>query len=277
MSQPPALSIIIVSYNTARVLRGCLASLLAAAPALPLEVLVIDNASTDGSAAMVARDFPTVRLLPNSTNVGFARACNQGIAASSAPLLLLLNPDTFIPPGALAGLLGFVRAYPDAGACSPLLLTPDGSAQAFAFGGDPTPAYLLRRGLLRLLLGRSLHPWRLSYVRAVDWVSGACLLVRRAAIEQAGLLDEQFFLYFEDVDWCLRIRRQGWRVYYVPQVAIIHAGGRSLARNPAARHAYTHSLARFYHKHYSLAARLWLRAALLLYRLCLRLLRGGAL
>jgi hypothetical protein len=163
-----------------------------------------------------------------------------------------------------------MQQHSDAGACGPRLLQPDGEPQAFAFGGDPTPGYLLRRGFMRLLLRRPLHNWHTTQVQTVDWVSGACLLVRRAAIQQAGLLDEHYFMYFEDNDWCLRMRRCGWQVYYNPQVSITHIGGQSLAQNPAARRAYYHSLDYFYTRHYGPLARLWLRMALVLYRVVAR-------
>jgi hypothetical protein len=267
---PPTLTVIIVSWNTIHLLRACLESLAAASLAPQMEVIVVDNASSDGSAAMVEHAFPSVRLLRNSENVGFARANNQAICYSRAPFVLLLNSDTVVPPHALAHLLEFMQQHPEAGACGPRLLQPDGEPQAFAFGGDPTPGYLLRRGLVRLLLRRPLHNWHTTQVQPVDWVSGACLLVRRAAIQQAGLLDEHFFMYFEDNDWCLRIRHCGWQVYYNPQVAITHIGGQSLAQNPAARRAYYHSLNYFYSQHYGTLARLWLRVALAFYRIAMR-------
>jgi GT2 family glycosyltransferase len=146
-------------------------------------------------------------------------------------------------------------------------LRPTGAAQPYAVGCDPTLGYLLRRGISRLLFGRPLHDWATDDVQPVDWVSGACLLARRAAIEQAGPLDENIFMYFEDNDWCLRIRRAGWRVYYDPQVAITHIGGQSLARNPAATRAYSESLRYFYRKHYGLRARILLSLCLPFYRL----------
>ncbi len=259
------LSIIIVSWNTASLLRACLAGLPAAVGALDWQTVVVDNASTDGSAGIATRDFPNVLLIRNTANLGFARANNQGIRATDGEYVLLLNSDTVIPQGALAALAGFLGAHPEAGAVGPRLLRPDGTPQPFAFGGDPSPVYLLRRGFSRLALHRYLHDWATGEILGCDWVSGACLMARRAAIEAAGLLDENIFMYFEDADWCLRMRRAGWRVYYDPQISITHIGGQSLRQNPAARRAYQDSLRYFYGKHYGPVARALLGAALLGY------------
>jgi hypothetical protein len=219
---------------------------------------------------MVRAEFPVVTLIANTENLGFARANNQGIRASSGRYVVLLNSDTVVPSGALEALVGFMDAHGDAGAVGPRLLRPDGTPQPYAFGGDPTLRYLLRRGVNRLIFRRPLHDWATDAIQPVDWVSGACLMARRAAIDQAGLLDENIFMYFEDNDWCLRIRQAGWRVYYHPQVAITHIGGQSLAHNPAARRAYYDSLCIFYRKHYGPRALALLTLCLPLYRRLLR-------
>ena len=216
---------------------------------------------------MVRAEFPAVTLIANTENLGFARANNQGIRASQGRYVVLLNSDTVVPPGALEALVAFMDAHPEAGVVGPRLLRPDGTPQPYAFGGDPTLGYLLRRGVNRLLFRRPLHDWATDAIQEVDWVSGACLMARRAAIDQAGLLDETIFMYFEDNDWCLRIRQAGWKVYYNPQAAITHIGGQSLAQNPAARRAYGDSLRYFYAKHYSLPAQWMLSVCLMLYRL----------
>jgi GT2 family glycosyltransferase len=160
-----------------------------------------------------------------------------------------------------------MEARAEVGACSPRLLRPDGAPQPFAFGGDPTFKYLLARGLNRLLFRRYLHDWATNTPQEVDWVSGACLLVRRQTVERVGGLDENIFMYFEDNDWCLRIRQAGWKICYNPQVSIIHLGGQSLARNPTARQAYYRSLEYFYSKHYGRTARLLLHFGLITYKL----------
>jgi GT2 family glycosyltransferase len=268
--RPIDLSVVIANWNTAALLKECLASLTSSSFDGLLEIIIVDNASSDGSVAMVRQEFPSVRLIENNCNPGFARANNQGITESGGRYILLLNSDTVMPSGALAGLVEFMRQHPDAGACSPRLVRVDGKPQEFAFGDDPTLPYLLRRGGYRLLLRRALHDWNTDQVREVDWVSGACLLVRRQAIDQVGLLDENIFMYFEDNDWCLRMRLKGWRIYYNPTVSITHVGSQSLAQNPAARHAYYRSLDHFYAKHYGVFARLLLRVALTPYRLLAR-------
>ena len=262
---PPALSIVIVNWNTASLVMDCLRSLLQAPAAIPLEVVVVDNGSTDDSVARITAAWPQVRLIRNPDNRGFAAANNQGIAASTARVVLLLNSDTQIPAGTLERLVSFLDAHPGAAACAPQLRSADGSVQPFAFGGDPTPLYLSRRRWFALF-GRSLHDWNTDLVQEVDWVSGACLMARREAIEQVGPLDETMFMYFEDNDWCLRFRRRGWKVFYVPDVSITHLGGRSAARGADAVRSYDESLRHFYRKHYGPLARLWLEAMLPLYR-----------
>jgi N-acetylglucosaminyl-diphospho-decaprenol L-rhamnosyltransferase len=261
------LSIIIVSWNTADLLADCLRSLLAEPDSTDSEIIVVDNGSTDGSAEMAQREFPRVMLILNQYNLGFARANNQGIRTSRGEFLLLLNSDTVVPPMVLPALVAFMEEHPAAGVCSPRLLRPDGRPQAFAFGSDPTLSYLWRRGANYLLRRRPLHDWSTDRLQEADWVSGACLLVRRAAIEQVGSLDEAFFMYFEDNDWCLRMRKARWRVYYNPQVSITHIGGQSLARNPAAHQAYYRSLKYFYSKHYGRWQQFLLRLTLPVYRL----------
>ncbi len=285
----PDLSIIVLSWNVRDLLRACLVSVvsgqepgvnsqeaggrrqgpdgLTPVPCPPTpEIIVVDNASTDGSADMVAAEFPQVRLIRNAENVGFARGNNIGIAASTGRYVLLLNSDTIVHQGTLDGLIAFMDAHPRAGACSPRLLQPDGEPQAYAFGRDPTPGYLLRRTFSRLIFHRPLHDWRIAETREVDWISGACLLARRATIEEVGGLDEAMFMYFEDNDWCRRMRLAGWQIYYVPTVAIIHIGGAGLKQNPRARAAYYGSLMHFYKNHYGWLPRIMLRILLLIYR-----------
>jgi N-acetylglucosaminyl-diphospho-decaprenol L-rhamnosyltransferase len=205
-------------------------------------------------------------LIQNMANLGFARANNRGIQASRGRYILLLNSDTVVPEGALAHLASFMDQHPDVGASGPRLLRPDGTPQPYSFGGDPTLRYLLARDLKQALFHRHLHDWGTGIVQEVDWVSGACLLVRRQVIEQVGLLDENIFMYFEDTDWCLRMRRAGWKVYFNPGVEVIHVGGQSLAKNPSAQRSYYRSLEYFYAKHYGLLSRLLLRVALTSYR-----------
>ncbi len=267
---PYDLSILIVSWNVRDLLAQALLALPAAAP-VRWEAIVIDNASQDGSASMVAERFPAVQLVRNAANAGFGRANNQGIALARGRYVLFLNSDTIAPPGSLAGLAAFMDGHPEAGACSPRLLQADGSVQPYAFGQDPRPGYLLRRGWRRLAHGQALHDWATGDTQVVDWASGACLLVRGEALAQVGGFDEAFFMYFEDNDLCLRLREAGWRVFYCPQVSITHLGGQSLKQNPAAQRAYRDSLAAFYRKHYGWPAQAWLAAGLAAYGLLTRL------
>ncbi len=261
------LAIILLSWNTAGLLADCLRTIPAGAAGITCHIIVVDNASTDGSADMVAQEFPTVQLIRSAVNLGFAGGNNLGIrvADPAIPYVLLLNSDTLVKPGALTALVRFMDEHPEAGIVGPRLLRPDGTPQPYAFGSDPTPLYLLRRGLKRLLFRRYLHDWATDKTLTVDWVSGACMLVRRAAIEQVGLLDENMFMYFEDNEWCLRMRKAGWKVYYNPQVEIVHFGGQSLKKNLKAQQAYYHSLEYFYGKHYGTLTRLALNVMLPVY------------
>lgn len=247
----PNVSVVIVNWNTVGLLHNCLHSLGAASTGDTLEIIVVDNASQDDSAAMVQREFPTVRLIENVDNLGFARANNQGLAISQGRYVLLLNSDTLAQPNSISALVAFMDEHPQAGAVSPRLRRPNGTPQPFAFGNDPTLRYLLRRAFNRLVWRRSMHDWHTLDTLRVHWVSGACLLVRRAVYERIGGLDEAIFMYFEDNDWCLRMRNAGWAVYYHPAASIIHLGGQSSARNPKAGAFYADSLCYFYRKHYS--------------------------
>jgi hypothetical protein len=242
---------VVVSWNVAEFLRGCLASLAATRPGAG--VVVVDNASTDGSCDLVRRDFPDAVLLANTANVGFAAATNQGVRAAlarGAERILLLNPDAELAPATLAALEHALETAPEVGVVAPAIVNADGTPQAFAFGGDPSLPYLLRRGARRLLRRPPLHDWGSQTELEPDWVTGACLLARAEVFRRGVWFDERFFLYFEDNDWCLRARRAGWRIRRVPAATACHFGGVSLQRNAAARSAYARSLRHFYAQHY---------------------------
>jgi len=265
------LSIIIVNWNTCQLLANCLRSVLGSkSQACQFEVIVVDNASTDGSPEMVAQEFPQVQLIKNDANLGFTRANNQGIRCSQGRYVLLLNSDTVVPDGTLARMVQFMDTHPEAGVMGPRSVLPDGTPQPYAFGDDPTLLYLLRRGLSQALFKRYLHDWRTDAIQVVDWVSGACLLARRAAINQVGLLDEHIFMYFEDNDWCLRMRQAGWTVYFNPKIEIVHLGGQSLAQNEEAQQSYYRSLRYFHAKHYGRLDALLLGMLLPIYRMLVR-------
>ena len=250
------LSIVIVSFNASADLARCLASLAASPPAVDHEVLVVDNQSSDGAPEMVERQFPGVRLLRAGGNLGFARANNLGIRATTGALVLLLNPDTSVPAGAIDRLVGRLRAADTVGAIGPRLVDADGRAE-LSWGRLPGP---FTEGWQKLV-GR-LHDRGIGWVsrridaasrreRAVAWVSGACLLVRRSDAEAAGLFDERFFLYWEDADFCAAIRRLGRTVLFSPVADVVHLRGRSAAGASAAvGDHYRRGQIAFYAKHH---------------------------
>lgn len=224
------LSLIIINWNTRDLVRQCLASVYAHSPEGKFEVFVVDNASTDDSVAMVQAHFPQVRLIQNHENVGFARANNQAIQVCAGHYVLLLNSDTKVMPGALETLVQFMEAHPEAGAAGAQILNPDGSLQLSCY-----PAPTLSRELWRVLhLDAVWHygqyrmaDWSLETSREVDALLGACLILRREALDRVGLLDEDYFMYSEEIDLCYRLRQGGWRVYWVPVSKVIHYGGQS--------------------------------------------------
>jgi hypothetical protein len=251
----PALSIIIVSYNARADLERCLASLHAAAPRIAHDIIVVDNSSTDGSAD-AARRWPDVTVIDAGANLGFGRANNVGIRASRAPLLLLLNSDTTVPAGAIDRLVADLERHPDAAVLGPRLVDADGRPE-LSFGRMIGPFNELRqkvlfRGHVRgvPLVSRLVERWTRA-PQTPDWVSGACLLVRRADAEAVGLFDERYFMYTEDVDFCAAIRARGRRIRFTPDVEIVHLRGRSAASAPGATHvAYRRSQLAFYEKHH---------------------------
>jgi hypothetical protein len=221
------LSIIIVSWNTADILAQCLDSVFAHAPAVPFEVWVVDNASSDGSVAMVGQRFPQVKLLANTGNVGFATANNQAMRQCTGEYVLLLNPDTIVYADALARLVQFLDLNPQAGACGARLLNADGSLQHSCY---PTPT--LGRELWRMfhLDGRiryHMDNWETNTPRPVEALLGACIMARRNILEAIGLMDESYFMFSEEIDLCYRIRQAGWQIYWLPQAQIVHLGGQS--------------------------------------------------
>jgi GT2 family glycosyltransferase len=258
------LSIIIISHNARGDLERCLASLRDAAPSTSCEVVVVDNASTDGSAA-AARACEGVRVIESPTNRGFAAANNIGIRASGGANLLLLNSDTLVPPGAIDTMLGELDRHPDVAVVGPRLVDSLGRVE-LSFGRMITPLNELRQK--RLLQGYQRgNADSVQRVESMtrreqrpDWVSGACLMVRRHDAEAVGLLDERFFMYTEDVDFCASIRARGRGVLFTPAVEIVHLRGRSAASAPGATYAaYRRSQLAFYRKHHpAFAPLLWL-------------------
>ena len=245
MTAATDLSIVIVSYNARADLERCLESLHTTPPDRPHEIIVVDNASSDGSVD-AARRWPTVRIIEAGANLGFSGGNNVGIRASRGTNLLLLNSDTIVPAGAIDRLLATLDRHPDVAVVGPRLVDANGVAE-LSFGKMVGPFAELRqkqiaKGDVGTLTRRQHFP---------DWVSGACLLVRREDAEAVGLLDERYMMYLEDVDFCAAIRARGRKILFTPDVEITHLRGRSRRAAPAAtQRAYRRSHVAFYVKHH---------------------------
>jgi len=272
------LSVIIVSWNVRELLRTCLLAL-RVSPSLPpsqggraSETIVVDNASGDGSPEMVAADFPEVRLIRNVENRGFTLANNQALAISRGRKLVLLNPDAEVVGDALATMASYLDAHPRVGALGPLLRYPEGSPQPSRRRFPTLATALLESTVLQEWWrgNRTLRRYYMSdtpddLVQSVDWVVGACLMVRREAFEQVGPLDESFFMYSEEMDWCHRIKDAGWEIVYLPTATVIHHEGRSSEQVVAARHIhFQSSKVRYFRKYHGRFQGEMLRAFLLL-------------
>jgi hypothetical protein len=261
------LSIIVVNWNTRELLRNCLRSIYTTVSDLALEVLVVDNASTDGSQAMVEAEFPLVRLVRNAENVGFARANNQAIRLSRGRHVLLLNSDAVLLDGTVRAMIGVLERDPRVGIVGAQLLNPDGSFQAsFADFPSVSGELLLATRLARYVYSPSYPnypPERSQQPRTCDWVSGACLMARVGAIAQVGALDETYFMYSEETDWCYRMRQAGWLIYYQPAAKVVHWNGQSSKRVPERRRSLVYrSKWLFMRKHRGAFAATVFRAAL---------------
>ena len=231
------LSIIVVSWNVATLLRRCLASCYAQSGGLSIEVIVVDNASADGSATLVRDEFPAARLIVNPDNRGFSAGVNQGIAASSGRYVMLLNPDAELAADSVATLVGYLDAHPDVAVVGPRLVHADGAWQSSP-RRFPTLLTVMLESTPLQTAGERLPLLRRYYMEdesnaaahEADWLVGACLVVRRAAIEQTGAMDAGFFMYSEELDWCQRIKQAGWRVMYLPETIVVHHEGQSAAQ-----------------------------------------------
>jgi N-acetylglucosaminyl-diphospho-decaprenol L-rhamnosyltransferase len=273
----PDCSVVIVNYHSEALLRPCLESLASSADPISLEVIVVDNSGTARhSGALEA--LPEARLIEAGGNVGFARACNLGMAAARGRHLLLLNPDTVAHPGAVATLSRHLDAFPEVGVVAARLLNPDGTLQ-YSCRRFPRPLSIFfgRYALLTRLFPRNrvssdylYLDWDHASARPVDWVSGACLMIRREVFDRVGGLDDGYFLFVEDMDWCRRIRDAGLEVVYVPQAEVTHRIGASRGPVPSwvtwERHR---SMLRYVRKHFE-----WPQPLVMLAGLGLAL-RGG--
>lgn len=233
----PELSIIIVTYNSAQVIKNCLASIEAeAAQGTSVETLVVDNGSTDGTPELVRAGFPAVRLITGQGNVGFARGNNIGFGLARGRYLLMLNADTEIHPGGLRALVAFAEAHPEAGFVAPHLVNPDGSLQHSTFRfpdfHQAFYGYFEKQVPMDSVANGRYLPSEYEHARRIEHALGAAVLIRRAAYEQIGGMDEKYALYFEETDWCFRCLRAGWQVWYTPEATIMHLGAHSTRSDP---------------------------------------------
>jgi N-acetylglucosaminyl-diphospho-decaprenol L-rhamnosyltransferase len=273
--QPLDLSIVIVNWNVCHLLQKCLASIYLTADqdhTLAIEIIVVDNASTDNSVEMVRQTFPQVTLIANADNRGFTGGNNQGIAASQGRYVLLLNPDTEVLDDALARMVAYMDAHSEVGALGPMLLYPDGSIQP-SRRRFPTPVTAFFESTTlqnwfpnhRLLRDYYVLDKPDDAIAEVDWVDGACILTRREALNQVGLLDEGYFMYSEELDWCCRAKTAGWQVVYYPTARVMHHRGQSSEQVKAFQIIrFNKSKIRYFHKHHGAIVAALLRLFLLL-------------
>jgi GT2 family glycosyltransferase len=255
VADDPALAIIIVSYNVRAELDACLRSVVGHTHPFESVVTVVDNHSGDGTVEMLRSKWPQVQVIEAGGNIGFARANNVGIRSTRSEYVLLLNPDTIAPPGAIAALVRSLAGHPEAAAAGPRLIDGDGYPE-LSFGWSISPLGELKQKIAGALYNRRVR----FIVRRVDqwarepgereWVSGACLALRRRDLEAVGLLDERFFMYTEDVDLCVELRKRGRAILFVPHAEILHLRGRSASRNPATERMRRKSQLAYYEKHH---------------------------
>ena len=236
----PEISVVIVSWNTRELLRDCLRSVFTEPTGLTLEVFVVDNKSTDGSVEMVRHEFPGVHLIENETNIGFAAANNRAFPVCRADKILVLNSDTVVRAKALRMLAQFLDRHPDTAAVAPKLEQSHavdilGCGRQLSLRTAANHWLFLARMFPQLPAFEGVYYYRGKHdvrVREVDWISGACMLVRRSVIEQVGALDEHWFMYAEDQEWCARMKKHGWKIYHLPEAIVEHRHGASLEQNP---------------------------------------------
>lgn len=276
------LSIVIVSWNVCELLRACLAAIEPGRDTLALEVIVVDGGSADGSPRMVREAFPWVRLVARPDNVGFPKGNNIGLEMASGRYILLLNPDTVVLGQALQTMVAYLEANPAVGALGGQLLNPDGSVQSSRRRFPTLLTAFFESTWLQPLAPRRLlaHYYLLdrpdNAISQVDWVVGACLLVRGEIVQQIGGLDEGYFMYSEELDWCKRIKAAGWQIVYLPTAQIIHHYGKSSEQAVTSRHInFQRAKLRYFWKYHGRPAANLLRLFLLLSYLWQLLLEGA--
>jgi N-acetylglucosaminyl-diphospho-decaprenol L-rhamnosyltransferase len=258
----PDLSIVLVCWNNKDYLEPCLRSLYDSGLRSTFDVVAVDNGSTDGSQEMLRQKFPEIKIIQNDHNVGLGKASNQGIEATQGRYVLLLNNDTIVNGPSFDAMVEFMDNHPEVGAVGGRLLNPDGSFQA---AGNRFPS-LTEEFLIATRLGALVWPGYpdrgyADKVERVDWIGSACLLLRRAVLDQVGLLDESFFIYGDEADLQYRFRQAGWPVYYLPNVTTIHYGGRSMTRWGRRKMVYRGKML-FFRKNYGPYRTVALRAML---------------
>lgn len=269
--QTTDLSIIIVSWNVCDLLRKCLQSIEQGKGNLRVEVIVVDNASFDGSQDMVRDEFPTVNLDAQSENVGFPRGNNLGLKVANGRHLLLLNPDTVVLGDALSTLFQYLVDHPETGMVSGQLLNPDGSVQSSRRRFPTVATGIFESTWLQGFAPRKLldryyfADGPVDAAHEVDWVVGACMMVRKEIVEQVGMLDEAYYMYSEELDWCKRIKQAGWQVVYLPSAQIIHHVGKSSEQAVPERHInFQRAKLRYFRKYHGPLATMLIRILLLI-------------
>lgn len=259
MADRGTLSIIIVSFNAEKLLKECLESLYQETQETSFDVWVVDNNSRDESVRMIRENFPEVNLIENEDNVGFSKANNQAVVRSTSDYVLLLNPDTVVRDRAIDKMVAFIDTHPDVGISGCRVLNEDGSLQPACRRSVPTPkvAFYHLSGLSRLFPNnRTVAKYNLTYLdpdqpHEVDAVSGAFLLIRKAVVDQIGVLDEDFFIYGEDVDWCIRAKNAGWKLMYYPDAEILHYQGGCSANSRKTSYEFYRAMVLFHRKHFA--------------------------
>ncbi len=247
------LSIIIVSWNTRELLLRCVKSVVESGPEISREMIVVDNGSWDGSIHEVEKAFPFVDLVGNEKNLGFAKAVNQGLRKASGRYILLLNPDTEVKNGAIYELFSFMESHSGTGVAGAQLLNSDGSKQNSIANFPSLATELLNKRLLRAVFPRRFPGKERKYSEPVevDSVVGACMMVNREALDQVGVLDEDYFLFLEETDWCYRMKKAGWKIYHVPLAEVFHFQGKSAeAERERAKLEYYRSRYHFFKKNF---------------------------
>lgn len=223
------ISIIIINWNTRQLLLDCIASVYGTVHKAVFEIFVVDNGSTDGSVRSVADKYPDVTIITNARNEGFAKANNAAIRRMVGEYAVLLNSDTVLKEHALDRMLAFMKEHPRAGMCGPQLLFRDGSQQTSTGSFPELLSELTSANMVRLLTSgkRRKHKPVFDGPTPVDFIIGACMFVRKAAIDSAGMLDEDYFFFYEEIDWCYRLNNAGWLIYHLPDIEIFHFGGQA--------------------------------------------------